>query len=563
MKLQSPRWSDGIKTDVQESFGGINNTDGARDGDIISAHNMTSDSFPVMSTRGAREDYEPAKIICDAFSTECIEREGAYDVADRVVYLGRSGGGFYAAFEAEGQVYKSDMFLYGADKYSAVSFNRELLVYSDAGNVSIGFDEKNKKISITELDFKTKVRIAVASDKNAGVSYIRIDTKDCFMTAGKVYTYQYSDRKPFRFKVHSAEVMERIDIGNSTIIEVDYDSRFNVSSKLDEVLGEDEEGVEYYEATIGVDIPEFDCVCVNGDRVFAVSENKIYCSCSCDAASWYDYDITTAARSFFAQIPAVSRFVGLTSYLGDVFFFTTEDVYRLYGTTPDTFSLVPLGTYGLEKSSSDSFGIAGQRLFYVSPYGPVSFNGDVARLCGCELGRTEIKAAHGIGVGSKYYLSDGKLLYVYDSERKMWHTEDGEGIVSMLIVDGELVLFYGNGDALCHRVHRDARLGGSVTSKVEFADFTEGSVGHIGTGEFALKTWLGAGASLSLYISCDGGAYEKIWTCKDPGLHINTVRYAPRVRCESYRLKLSGCGSWKLYMLKRSFRYESNIRYGG
>ena len=58
MNMTLPKYSDGIKTVVQTSFGGIDKRAGAGDGAIADMLNMTSDHYPALSTRGRRSSYD-------------------------------------------------------------------------------------------------------------------------------------------------------------------------------------------------------------------------------------------------------------------------------------------------------------------------------------------------------------------------------------------------------------------------------------------------------------------------------------------------------------------------
>ena len=54
MKLPSMKYADGIAKSKQVKFGGLNHTAGAEDGELWDMENMTSDHYPVLSSRPKR-----------------------------------------------------------------------------------------------------------------------------------------------------------------------------------------------------------------------------------------------------------------------------------------------------------------------------------------------------------------------------------------------------------------------------------------------------------------------------------------------------------------------------
>lgn len=312
------------------------------------------------------------------------------------------------------------------------------------------------------------------------------------------------------------------------------------------------------------ELPSLEHICVNRDRIWGTTGNEIYCCASCEPGVWFRYD-NTAADSFYAQIPEVSRFTGVASYGGSVYFFTSENVYRMYGTTPDAFSLVPLGTYGMDESESESFGTAAQMLFYNSVCGPACFDGDSAKLIGHPLGSGLPTAAVGIGCAQKYYMADGADLYVFDASKGIWQVHGvTDDIVDIGVFGGRAILFTSQYAEYVDKKQHEPVSDEDCTrkSQVEFADITEGALYGVMPIEFVLGAWLGEGASLSLSICCDTGDWTQIWSTTECGKHVHRVRFSPKSRCDHYRLRLDGVGDWKLYSLARSYSVCASTPYG-
>ncbi len=572
MKLNYPVCSDGINAIVQNTFGGINNTESACDGEIFDMLNMTCDKYPVLSTRQARGEY--LQYNYGGVLDVC-------DMADRTIVINQEDTGVglcFARVNTDGLPMGTLLFdfEYGFDKndLKVTSFNNRLAVFykGQMCSVEIKEDDEGKEYFYVE-------RIDKMYD---GGSNSKFDDE---------HTYLYVD-----ISVYNNKMFEKGDVLTITdrLAEQDYHLKlldirkatFGNTEQTEETAQiEETEQTEqtdltllvfdyvdslYYPLddtfdtyfTIARKVPPLEHVCANRDRIWGTVGNEIYSCASGDMRSWYKYDITAgASASFQAEIYAVSRFVGCASFGGNVYFFTTEDVYRMYGTTPSAFSLVTLGTYGCEEYSGGSFGVTAHRLFYNSTHGPVMFDGETARLIGRPLGNKRFSGVLGIGCGGKYYMYDGGKLYVYDTRYGTWSCEDTEELVSMIVHNGRLVLAGAN-----RALYAESANGDELTeesSYVEFADICEGSVYGVTAVDFTFRVRLGEGAKLTLSMSCDGEEFHEIWNTENAGKRTYTVRFSPRIRCDSYRLRFEGVGEWKLYSLVRSYSTATNIRYGG
>lgn len=555
MKLDYPRYSDGIKSVVQNAFGGFNRQCSAADGEIYDMLNMTCDHYPVLSTSSPRGINE------NITASEELTLVGVCDVADRIIVIGEQAppaDGTYELYaeyvtDSGENVRKYIPFSGRHTSYQgyirAVSFNRRLAVFCSGEMCMIeitkddeGYDQLNCERIDRVYDGESN------SYKDDDYTYISINNYAGNFVPGDTLSV-YDTRAQTE---HYMTLIDAVDEDNN-ITTLTFDLNENIFYPNSGEYG------DYY--VISRKVPPLEHVCVNRDRIWGTVGNEIYSCASGDMRNWYNYE-ATAAASFQAEIYAVSRFVGCASYGSNVYFFTTEDVYRMYGTTPTAFSLVTLGTYGCEEMSGESFGVTSHRLFYNSTHGPVVFDGDTASLISRPFGDERITDVRGIAWGGKYYMATADRLYVYDTRYGAWTAEDMRGIVGMLVLSGRLMMLSDEG-----ALYIDALPGEKVAqvadSYVEFADISEGTMFGVNVSEFALRVWLGEGAKLKLSISCDGDPYREIWSTGREGRRTYTVRYSPMTRCESYRLRLDGEGEWKLYSLMRNYTATTNQRYGG
>lgn len=606
--LANPKYSDGIQSVVQTTFGGFKKTDGARDGEIYDMLNMTSDSYPVLASRPVRSEYVGLKKIMEYFEDQTQrwwERQGmegdymqgfpharpqligAYDVSDKIFFVVSALD--FGSSDLEGQVFKaiyiavysgkvvvSDSIAPASSEYvRATAFNNKLILWV--------------KDSMYDGD---AIRCSFTTNEDTGAVQIELEHLGMSLINTSIHVFHDVSKATTYINIHTYET-QKLRVGDTVSVTVEGAAYYVKILKLhiesgcaviETYLKEDiPQSVDNLEAlyatetdglmtaTVERSIPFLEHIAVNNDRIWGTIGNKIYCCASNDPFNWYDNDYDTVSRSFFAEIPTVSAFVGITSYMGNVFFFTKEDVYLMYGRTPDAFSLSSLAAIGCEANSGESFGVAAQSLFYNSTQGAACFNGETTTLISYPFGSNKLRNAIGCGHDTKYYLSDGKYIYVYDTQYGTWHKEEG-AVVSMLVIDGRLVLFYKDGTAWYHEWDKNIDQNyheEDVESEVEFADISEGSPYYINAGEITLRMWLDQTAHVALYACYDkeygitDDMWELLWETYTEGKHSETVRFTPKQRCDHYRLKFVAKGNWKLYSMTRTYAVGSNTKYGG
>ena len=598
MNLARPKYKDGIKSVVQSAFGGIDIREGARDGAISDMLNMTSDHYPVLSTRGARayyEDYDKitAKYNPDAEDGTEVTLLCVCDVSDVPYYLYRiydyethklslsvamiDGDGILkdiTIFEDSAPTYDQAQAICG--EVRAVAFNKKMVMFSEHLSACIYYDEECADLVYERIDYSWDGfdLVDAMSWHRDGKTYLQIMLRNFdaeeLLRVGDVLcvrdpTYVEGDyEREFYLTVTGTERVTDIDGEECIILECGYNPDIMETRTPD--YENYDPSTSYTLFAIRHSVPALEHVCVCRDRIWGTVGNEIYSCASGDLRNWYRYD-NTAADSFYAQIGAVPRFTGIASYAGSVYFFTREDVYRMYGTTPDAFSLVALGTYGMDESEAESFGIAAGGLFYNSLWGPVCFDGNSAKLIAASLGVNVPNNVIGAGSGSKYYMAKGNKLYVYDAKCGTWQIHSAPmNIFDVGVFGGRAVAFEGLQAEYLDRAEGEEASpfdsSSNMLSRVEFADISEGGIYGVCPTEFTILASLGRDSELSLSISCDGGEWVPLWSTTEYGRHIHRVRFSPKTRCDYYRLRFDGEGEWKLYSLVRSYSVNASTHYG-
>ncbi len=628
--LQKPKYRDDTRTVVQNVFGGFNRHVSASDGDIALLCNTTSNAYPTLSSRDARYKHLWGCEIMEHFnslfegSMSAIEQSGqsvsdgyrefwtpifvgAYDVSDTVIYLVLASNfatakkdmmpmlyaassascisegvavPFSAAYEQDGER--------RAKQFKAVAYNGRLVVFTSYQREQTCFYLEDKSIKSKTLELvlpKEKTKMLVRHEQSGQSTFICLlcegeDAENVFLLR-ESDTYRFtSDGSEIWVKVLEKEELYHSDDGRAAMLLLTTYYNGALVQNCDE-----EEALRTYESVSanGKNVlvervfPTVEGVCANNDRIFAVSGNEIYCCASLDEYNWFDYDYTSVSRSFYAKIPSVKRFVSVVSYLGSVYLFTAEEIYKLWGSTPDAFSLSSVGGIGVGAEAANSFGIADSRLFYVSARGPAFFDTDSTTLVSDVFGAwRDPLPTIGCADGIKYYFSDGMDLYVYDTRYGVWHVEsmprEHGKIKNMLCIGGNMIFVYSDGYAESIEKSDSTERAERVVSSVEFADICEGLERSLVPVEFTMRLLLAGGASFHLYIVY--GSYdsetqtgesesELIYETSREGKHVHVVRFSPRRRCESYRLRINAEGGWRLYSLTRRYQISTNENWGG
>ena len=359
MKLTTPKYSDGIQTVVQTSFGGIDKREGARDGAICNMENMTSDHYPVLASRTTRSlysDYDKIVedlnkggkallFICDVSDVPYyIIRE--YDSMAQEIYL------YAAMIDEKGNLKKTiffsieynDDYVNGWTPYDdvrAVGFNRRMVVFlSHQAVACVYYDEEVDELRCERLGdfvFDGDAMSWHASDNSATYIQARKDTIDASMLKSGDSIHIVDNNREYYLTFRS--VAEREDHAGDigVCLEFEYFPELNVSiMNIEDIEHEFDADTSYVGIELDHKYPSIEHACVCRDRIWGTFGNEIYSCASCEYRNWYRYD-NTSADSFYAEIVAVPCFTGIASYADSVYFFTREDVYRMYGTTPDAF----------------------------------------------------------------------------------------------------------------------------------------------------------------------------------------------------------------------------------
>ena len=532
--------SDGITKSIQVQFAGYNHNLGAGDGTLWDMENLTSDYAPLLGSR------RPRKIL------RTLTRPHALYAHDGLFWV--DGDGFYADGVRKGTVTEGEK--------EIISLQMFILIFPDKKYYRTDTGE----FGGMEAQWSGTVTIGdgTYADQEAKANTIR--------TTGS----------PFPFDVGDGVTITGSTPGNNkcaVVEEISDDKR-----ELRFLENCFEEGTWTGSVTLTREVPDMDFLCENENRVWGCKGDTIYASALGRPFSWMNLG-TLATDAWAVDVGSAGDFTGCCSYMGYPIFFKEDAIYKVYGDKPSNFQTMTSARLGVEKGSHKSLAVAGERLYYLSRAGIVSYAGGTPENISGPFGMVRFKNAVAGSDGRKYYVSmegpDGVSLFVFDTQTGLWHREDDTRAVGFAWNENLYVLAE-DGTIFLTGILRDAPGEEEATfeSFAEFGDFTEragsrGSQGEPnkkGLSRLQIRLELEAGAQVALLVKFDSeewedvtryqknaGQWERVRTLTADRKRSFVLPIIPR-RCDHWRLRIQGRGQWRLYSMSREYYKGSDLQ---
>lgn len=511
LRYNIPKYSDRIGQDVQVKFGGLDRRLAACDGAICDMTNMCGDEYPLAAVRKGR-------MTLRSFSGKI--------------------NGFYQADRL--------MFVVGTDFIVLQNFipvkkgtvKATLQTFATLGDYVVMMPEKKYfRMSTSEFDSLEASWSGTASFTDG--TYAGEDAEGCrIVTTGTAFPFNVGDA---------------VTISGAT-------TGANNQSIIIREISDDKKSLGFYEHSFTVEegqtltierkVPDMDFICENENRLWGCKGSTIYASKPGDPFNWNVFD-GLASDSYAVDVGSDGDFTACCSYLGYPIFFKEDHIYKVYGSKPSNYQVMPSATLGVMEGSSRSLAVAGEVLYYLSRVGIMAYSGGIPQRISEPLGDMTYKYARAGSDGVRYYVSmlnpsNEYELLCYDTSAKQWYREDDLEVFgftrgSMLTSDGRLMAF---------RTQNPDET--SIPSELEFADFVEGSPNKKSTAKLLIRVELEDKSELTVKMSFDGGAYETVKTLVSDG---KQSYYLPILikRCDRFRVKFEGKGMWRLYSLTREY----------
>lgn len=530
-------YPDEIRKNVQTSFGGYNHNLYAADGGLWDMENLSSDLYPVLSTRKPRhivKTFEKPNGIYAVKGRNIGSSEDVFLWVDKnKLYKSNQIGG---TREEVGEVEDSKKTFCTIGDYVIILPDKKCYKMNDDSGKPFGDLEARWDGAVIFQD-----GTFASEPASANTIYSRGVSWDEYFKAGDAVSISGCKTYP----QNNMEVIIREIDGDKLYF---YENTFTLA----------ENGNPVTEAVaITRLMPDLDFICENENRLWGCCDNTIYASKLGDPFNWNVFD-GLSTDSFAANVGSDGAFTGCISYLGYPHFFKEDNIYKVYGDKPQNFQVVKSAGLGVMAGSEKSLAILGGTLFYLSREGMVSYSGGLPQNISEPFGNKRYRDAAAGSDGRKYYISmfDEEearyCFFAFDVQRGLWHKEDYTQAIDFCYLND--LYFLDNKGTLwltpnARRVPSGAHEDEKVYAMAEFGDFTGQSPNKKGVSKMQMRLELAADAYLKVYIQFDSDGYwqeaANFYTAVKKSFQLPII---PR-RCDHFRIKLTGVGQWRLYSL--------------
>lgn len=570
-----------------ESFGGLNRQPRPAEGEMAEETNLTSDHYPLLAPRGKRGTYaEPGSaqgliekdslcwvdgsaFVINGYRVEMHLSTAEKDNPKRLVSM----GAYVLILPDKKYINTADLSEYGSMEASWQSNGevRMQLCEADGGEKNISYTGPSEPSDPADgtiwLDTGSKPNVLKVWSGNAGMwasemtTYVRIEAPGIGLPFAAEDGVRISGLKD-----HEKEQVAELE--GSTIIWAKGDSYIVVTGILDEAV------------TISTPVkverrmPAMDFVIESGNRLWGCRYgldnegqvvNMLYASKLGDFKNW-EYFPGTAMDSYYVNLGSDGVFTGAITHLGYPCFWKENHLHKVYGSVPANFQVQDLVCRGVEKGSEGSLATVNEILYYKGRSGICAYDGalpqEISQVLGTERFRNAVAGSH----RNKYYVSmedelGSRALYVFDTQRGIWHREDDCNPLCFCECRNELYFI----DRETGKIRTMLGSGTEDTGPINW-EATSWLIGLDKAGawggttampeekylvKLTVRLSMEKGASLELYAQYDSmGSWKHLTTIRCGTMRSFTIPVRVR-RCDHLRLRLKGKGDVRIFSITR------------
>lgn len=327
--------------------------------------------------------------------------------------------------------------------------------------------------------------------------------------------------------------------------------------------------------TVAREMPTMDFVIEAGNRLWGCRYgesrdgkfvNEIYASKLGDFRNW-SFFAGVSTDSYTASVGSDGAFTGAINYMGSPLFFKETCMHKVYGTYPSNYQIQDTPCRGVQSGCSRSLAVVNEILYYKARSGVCAYDGSLPVEVSADLGDVPYSQAVAGSLGHKYYISmlDGSgtpYMFVYDTQRGLWHKEDNTRAYEFCSFEDCLYYLDAGPDAASRRIMTINSHGGG-DEKVSWMAET----GVIGTDSpyrnyikrIDVRMSLEFDSFVSFYIQYDScGDWEHVYTANYRPLSSFSVPIRPH-RCDHLRIRIVGSGEAKIYSIVKHIGKGSNL----
>lgn len=242
-------------------------------------------------------------------------------------------------------------------------------------------------------------------------------------------------------------------------------------------------------------------------------------------------------------------------------------MHKVYGNYPANYQIQTTTCRGVQKGCHKSLAIVNEVLYYKSRSAVCAYDGSLPVEISSALGDVSYSDAVAGSLGNKYYVSmrdaEDYHLFVYDTQKGMWHREDNTQAVEFCNCRGNL--YYIDYDD--RKIKTVRELGDDEGINESDPIKWQAITGVIGTNSpdkkyisrLNVRLYIEVGATVVIFAEYDSsGEWEHLFT--KPGIKLGsfTIPVKPK-RCDHMRLRIDGTGVAKIYSICKTVEQGSDV----
>lgn len=564
-------------------FGGYNHNLRISDGEFYDMKNLTSDDYPILSPRAQRGVYASPESPQGMISKDalCYVDGADFVINDYRIDMGLSTAdkdcpktlvsmGSYVIIMPDKMWINTVDFDFGrieatVTTATATTFTHCKLDGTDYSgeDVTIGsempedpndldywIDTSNTPHTLKQYSATSAMWVAVAA------TYIKISA------TGIGAPFETGDG----VTISGVEAKELADLNNTMIVQGRDDDYIIVIGIIDEVKSQTKP------ITVKRQMPNMDFIIESENRLWGCRYglsvnnefvNEIYASKLGDFKNWNSFE-GISTDSYAVSLGTDGQFTGAITHLGYPLFFKENCMHKIYGNYPANYQIQTTACRGVQKGSEKSLAIVNEVLYYKSRTAVCYYDGSLPAEISSALGDVTYHDAVAGAIGNKYYVSMADTnndyhLFVYNTQRGMWHREDNTNVAEFCNCRGELYYI----DCADNKIKTVKGSGTLDKSKIEW----EAVTGVIGTdspdkkyiSRIDVRMKLVLGATVHFFVQYDStGEWVKLYSMNGITLKTFSVPIRPQ-RCDHFRLKIVGVGEAKIYSICKTIEQGSDL----
>lgn len=287
--------------------------------------------------------------------------------------------------------------------------------------------------------------------------------------------------------------------------------------------------------------------------------NEIYASKLGDFKNWKCY-MGVSTDSYTVSLGSDGVFTGAINHLGYPLFFKERCLHKVYGAMPSQYQMQTTACRGVQKGSEHSLAIVNEVLYYKGEHGICAYDGSLPVEVSSVLGDVHYTEAYAGAHGNKYYVSmkngEEDSLFIYDTEKGIWHKENGRYTHFCSCRDE---MYASDGSAIYSLTGSGTPIEDQVEWMAETGEIGISSPDMKYTARLNIRMSMDIGSTVDVFAEYDSsGEWEKQFSLTGTNLRSFSMPIRP-VRCDHMKLRFVGMGDVRIYSITKTTQDGSDI----